>query len=428
MQKDQLLAVGQIPPSIFTDDGETPSASLLYSHLFNPSNFSVDYRSTDYIKKDDFFKSLDDVFGATIPYYVAFECIDSVRHSVMIVLPSVQWLISLVLSTGDTNQDRIKMAMQSSLGTNYVSNEEYEAYYSEQNTDELNDEESILPTSSKMAAFTKSSEFSIIVSTHIYTPVDDSYIEKFYAEYDKYKYPEVKIKTKDAVFTLGHNGMSGLSLNKHYLDNESYGKDIIAHNYNEDFEVVYKKLVDFLSNEDSGLVLLKGDPGTGKTSLLIHLTNISEELGKKIVFVPSAFASVLTDPSFLTFATSHLVNSILVLEDAEEALLTRNSSNGGAVTNILNISDGILGKILKTKVIATVNKQESLDDALFRKGRLKVEYTFNPLEVDRANQLLESLGKTERVTTPTTLANLYNIDYNPKMNEEKPIKKMGFGR
>jgi hypothetical protein len=65
---------------------------------------------------------------------------------------------------------------------------------------------------------------------------------------------------------------------------------------------------------------------------------------------------------------------------------------------------------------------------LFRKGRLKLEYTFNPLEVDRANQLLEALGKTERVTVPTTLANLYNIDYDPKMNEEKPVKKMGFGR
>lgn len=424
MRKDQSLVSGKIPVTVLTEEGDTPSPSLLYSCIFDPSNFTVDYRSTDYIKKDDFFKALEATFGEDTAYYTVFECIDTVRSSMIMVIPSVNWMITLILSTGDTNQDRVRMAVKAKIGNDYLSREEFMEY------DESGDveDESNSENPHKVAKFTKSSEFNVVVGCHIYTVVDDSYIEEFYKHYDKYKYPEVKIKTKDAVFTLGNSGMGGLTLNKHYLNNGSYGKDIITHNYNEDFGAVYAALVEFLSNDDSGLVLLKGAPGTGKTSLLIHLTSISEELDKKIVFVPSAFASVLTDPSFLTFATTHLCNSILVLEDAEEALLSRDKVNGGAVTNILNISDGILGKILKTKVIATVNKQEALDDALFRKGRLKLEYTFNPLETNRANQLLETLGKTERVTSPTTLADLYNIDKNPKMNEEKAVKKVGFGR
>lgn len=419
---------------IFSDDNEGPVDSHLYLDIFPSMGLRTDYRATNYCKKDEFFKILDDLFP-NAGYYVVFDSIDQYKRRLVLAIPDVKWLIDLYLSVGDTNHDRIKSAIESPTSMEPISLAEVRELYDvtdlefddEIDPEDIEDFVEHTPNSPTVIPYTREEDFRIVTGCYIMTPVSDPYIDKFHIAYDLVKYPEVKVKSKDFVFTLGQGG-SGLILNKHSLDNSSYGIDIIKHNYNDDFEKVYDRLLEFLESDESGLVLFKGEAGTGKTSLLLHLTHISEELGKRVVFIPSAFASVLADPGFLTFASQQLNNTILVLEDAEEALLSRDRANGSAVTNILNISDGILGKILKTKVIATVNKQEALDDALFRKGRLKLEYIFKPLEVDKANKLLERLGNEKRVNVPTTLANLYNINSEPKMNEEKPIARIGFSR
>lgn len=425
MKKNQELCVTIIPSSVLTDDRSVPDPTLLYNALFPATNIAADFRATCYIKVDDFVKCVDTVLGEDVEYCTVFELVDTVRLNRYLVFPKHKLILDLVFSTGDTDQDRIRMAQESVIddvsgGMEWVS---VEKLLEEHDEAEARTEEEVIA----VAPYTRHEEFNIIVGMQVYSSVNDPVVDKLLAEYDKYKYPEIKVKTKDAVFTLG-SGSRGLTLNKHYLNNESYGPDIIEHNYNDDFKPAYDRLLEFLSNDESGLVLFKGEPGTGKSSLLIHLTSISEELGKKVVFVPSAFAGVLTDPNFLTFATKQLGDSILILEDAEEALLSRNGNHGGAVTNILNISDGILGKILKVKVIATINKADSVDAAVFRKGRLKIEYTFHPLAVDKANKLLEILGSEKTVSAPTTLANVYNIEYEPKMNDITPTKTMGFGR
>lgn len=416
MQKNQNLAITQLTPAVLVED-DAPNSARLYCELFEAPAFSLDYRTTDYIKRDDLTTCFDTILGADTEYYQVFECVDSVRYSEHIVIPKYKWLVSIVASTGDTTQDRLKMAAETKAGSEYLTFEEVEHYHELKQEEKTDD---ILP-------FTTKDEFGVIVALSIYAPIDDPVMDDFLALYDTFKYSEVKTKTKDAIFTLGENG-NGLTLSKHYLNTSSYGEDIVKHNYNDDFVEVYDKLIEFLSNDENGLVLFKGEAGTGKTSLLMHLTSISEILGKKIVFVPSAFASVLTNPSFLSFAVRSLNNTILILEDAEEALLTRNASNSSAVTNILNISDGILGKILKTKVIATVNKQDALDDALFRKGRLKLEYTFKPLEVGKANSLLKLRNSDKTVSRPTTLADVYNIDSNPRLDKETPGRTIGFSR
>lgn len=214
-----------------------------------------------------------------------------------------------------------------------------------------------------------------------------------------------------AIYTLGE-GRDGLVLNKHFLDTSKYKGDIISSNYNDNFKEAYDKIISFLKSDQNGLTLLTGEPGTGKSSFLMHLTSICTDLDVRFVFIPAVYANALSQPDFLQFAVSSLNKSVLILEDAEEVLKDRAAGGSGAVSNILNITDGILGKLVKVKIIATVNKSHIIDTAMVRKGRLRLKYEFEKLAIDKANLLLTKLGKDTTTTKPMTLAEIYNNESN----------------
>ena len=62
------------------------------------------------------------------------------------------------------------------------------------------------------------------------------------------------------------------------------------------------------------------------------------------------------------------------------------------------------------QIIATFNCDlTTIDPALLRKGRLIANYEFNKLDVESSKILSDKLGfGTEQVTTPMTLAEIYN--------------------
>ena len=105
-------------------------------------------------------------------------------------------------------------------------------------------------------------------------------------------------------------------------------------------------------------------------------------------------------------------NSILIIEDSERVISDRagNGSPAG-VSNILNLTDGILGDCLNIQIIATFNmSREKIDNALLRKGRLIAEHKFENLTVENTNKLLKHLGKDKVVNDGMSLADIYNID------------------
>jgi hypothetical protein len=223
----------------------------------------------------------------------------------------------------------------------------------------------------------------------------------------KFDRASTTVQMDNAIYTLAQ-GPNGLYLNKHFLDTSKYKSDIIDSNYNDNFKAAYDRIISFLKSGENGLVLLTGEPGTGKSSLLMHLTSVCKDLDKKFVFIPAVFAGILSDPGFLPFAIANLNNTVLILEDAEDILKDRAAGGGSTVSNILNVTDGILGKIVKVKLIATVNKSHIIDTAIMRKGRLKLKYEFEKLSVDKANSLYAKLKKDKTTDKPITLAEVYN--------------------
>jgi hypothetical protein len=190
-------------------------------------------------------------------------------------------------------------------------------------------------------------------------------------------------------------------------------------NYNHDFEPIHKLIVEKLSTEKSkGLILLHGVAGSGKTNYIRYLIN---NLKKKVIYIPPGMADSISDPVLIKFFMSH-PNSVLVIEDAENVLMKRNANSSQAISNILNLTDGLLSDCANIQIVATFNTDIlNIDEALLRKGRLIAKYEFKSLSEDRVIKLSKKLGV--KVNGENTLANIYGAE---NMSFEKEKSKIGF--
>jgi hypothetical protein len=196
-------------------------------------------------------------------------------------------------------------------------------------------------------------------------------------------------------------------------------------NYGSDFLRIHNLIIERLNKPyDKGIILLHGDPGTGKTSYIKNLTSLIVD--KDILFIPPSMAEMLSEPTIIPFLMDHK-NSILIIEDAERVIGDREGNGSPAgVSNILNLTDGILGDCLNIQVVATFNmKREKIDKALLRKGRLIAEHKFEKLSVEDTNKLLLNLGKEQTSDEGMCLADIYNIDVETIKSTNK-TNKIGF--
>jgi len=118
-------------------------------------------------------------------------------------------------------------------------------------------------------------------------------------------------------------------------------------------------LVDSLGSQASGAVILRGEPGTGKTSFIRHLISKLKD-SHKFYYLPVSACRFLASPDMVEFwlRQSRLapeLGKIVVLEDAEDLLMERETDNQAKVSSLLNAADGLLGEFLRLSLILTVS-------------------------------------------------------------------------
>ena len=192
--------------------------------------------------------------------------------------------------------------------------------------------------------------------------------------------------------------------------------------YEDDFKEIDAVIAKRLNRpNDKGIVLLHGLPGTGKTTYLRYLVG---KIKKRVLFLSPGTATNIMDPDFIELLISN-PNSVLVIEDAENIIMDRKFSNNASVSNLLNISDGLLADFLNVQIICTFNNSVTLvDSALMRKGRLIAKYEFGKLGINKAQQLSKHFGFDAIITKPMTIAEIAN----PHDQEHKleRVEVMGF--
>jgi hypothetical protein len=221
-------------------------------------------------------------------------------------------------------------------------------------------------------------------------------------------------------------------------------RDLNLH-YPSNGEMSFTDFYDGLKNKllttSKGLVLLYGQPGTGKSHFIRHIISdvsnmkVADEKNEKFfIYVQPRLISSILEPEFVTFLTTYIADNkreiVLIMEDAEQVLAKRELGNSGA-SNILNLTDGILNDILGFQVIATFNTDiDDIDTALLREGRLIASKKFSTLLDTEAKKLVTAIGLDIEITQSMTLAEIYAKKENNEVlqhnvsNEDE--KKFGF--
>jgi hypothetical protein len=169
----------------------------------------------------------------------------------------------------------------------------------------------------------------------------------------------LNIKDKDSKFYILIKEDFGINLRDFKVNSpENPNYEL---NYGEGFLDKHNLIKNKLEKDNSGLFVFHGDPGCGKST---YIKSLAKEIpSKKFIYVPEFMISSLNDPELISIFLYH-TNCILVIEDAEKVIVSRENDKSSLVSVVLNISDGILSDILKIPVILTYNtKSENIDEA-----------------------------------------------------------------
>ncbi len=237
------------------------------------------------------------------------------------------------------------------------------------------------------------------------------------------------------VMTKDNSGLRLTSLGSSFtpLERENYNPEVIQ---------AYDYVIEEFNkpNPNGFITILSGPAGSGKSFLIRSILGNIEKA--KFVFISPAYVSSLASPDFLPLLIEEMndydydvgpKNIILILEDADEVLAPRMTDNVHQISTLLNMTDGILGRSLNLRIIATTNqKQEAFDSAIMRPGRLCNHIKVDKLKPEQARKVYSRLAGEDHPTLDgeMSVAEIYSFVATFKRTgthvELKQARKVGF--
>lgn len=200
--------------------------------------------------------------------------------------------------------------------------------------------------------------------------------------------------------------------------------------YGDGFTEKHKQMLETVNEKDkSGLFIFHGVTGSGKTNYIRYLIN-QTEYGMNFIFYPAASLREITAPDLITFLADYK-NSILIIEESEETVQSREKvdTDKSMISNLLNVTDGLLSDVLNLKIICTFNTDiRNLDKALLREGRLLGIHKFTKISAERATEIAKIKGLDKTFDKDVTLAQIFNNPLSDDLSAYKTDEgtKIGF--
>jgi len=197
----------------------------------------------------------------------------------------------------------------------------------------------------------------------------------------------------------------------------------IEDNYNDNLSISNKRIIENLNKEKSGIYMFHGEPGTGKSN---YIRFLKTQTKKDFIFVPIEIAQHLDSPDLFTVFLAN-PKSVLVIEDAEKLLVSRENNQHSHLAGLLNLADGLIGQLLNIQVICTFNTTlDNVDPALLRRGRLLESYKFDKLTIGKTTNLFKKFGYKQVPKEEMVLTDIYNYEQKESELTIPQRKKIGF--
>lgn len=211
---------------------------------------------------------------------------------------------------------------------------------------------------------------------------------------------------------------------------EDPGDEFLQLSYGHDILGWIEQFTDRTTGRSGGLTIFEGPPGTGKTSLVSVLM---QRLEKSHVFyvLPASQDYALSSAEVVPFWQAQNKRhpdriKVIVIEDAERLLWPRQADNREAVSSVLNIADGLMGRMLRLHMLCSVNARIcELDQAVMRPGRLMNQRAFHRLPLRTAQRIADIKGAAftpRQESEDFALAEILN----PVVEPYAPARKVGF--
>ncbi len=232
-------------------------------------------------------------------------------------------------------------------------------------------------------------------------------------------------------------------------DYEAFHRKVTLLNWEDSVEVNYpakvKKQLEVLRDlkspiEGGKIILMHGQPGTGKTSLIrslarqwtswCHTSYITDP--ENFLGHPGAMLKVVTwdySQYIATGVKKEDAYHLLVIEDADELIAgDAKRRSGQALSRLLNIGDGLVGQSTNLLILITTNVEVGdLNAAVARPGRCLAQIHFSEFEYAEAVEWVKTHhpdvdpNKVLNTGKGYTLAELYQVVGNVKQIAlEKP--------
>lgn len=177
------------------------------------------------------------------------------------------------------------------------------------------------------------------------------------------------------------------------------------------------KLRKKLAKNESGIYVLDGERGTGKTTLIKYL---AEEVDKVFLHITSNLIDLtINNPDFINILRNYQ-NPVIVIDDCESVLIDMFGKTNQTVSNILQIVDGISSGIRKVNIICIFNETIDEENTILSANNFKERVEFELLSVDESNELSKLIGYEKVYKNKNRLVDIIN----KKKNLE--YKKIGF--
>lgn len=173
----------------------------------------------------------------------------------------------------------------------------------------------------------------------------------------------------------------------------------------------------------AAVLILAGDPGTGKTSLIRHMIKAH----KRRAIVTHDEKIMGSDMFYVDYMTCSR-HDLMIIEDADLLLASRESDGNRTMTKLLNTSDG-LARLMHKKIVFSTNlaNLHKIDAALTRPGRCYDVVHFRALSSDEAYDAAKAAGLsapasgTHEYTPYYTLSEIFNGKHDTSVATAKII-------